>query len=385
MSMTVSCESSRAPVLCVVGARPNFIKMAPLLDAFASARSPIPFRLVHTGQHYDVAMNEQHFRALELPRPDVSLEVGSASHAVQTAEIMRRFEPVVEVEAAAAVLVVGDVNSTLACALVAAKLGVPVIHVEAGLRSFDRAMPEEINRVLTDQLADLLFTTEEGASANLRREGIDPGRIHFAGNVMIDSVHRCLPRAISAADTLKEVGRSTPRCYGLITLHRPVNVDDRVVLSRLLETLAACAADLPMIWPLHPRTRARIEAAGLMPRLSVSGLHVLPPVDYRRMLGLLAGACVVLTDSGGLQEESTALGVPCLTLREGTERPVTVIEGTNTLVGTDPGAIYRGVAEVRAGRGKRGRLPAGWDGRAAERIAAVLGPWLARQRHREVA
>lgn len=382
--MAVSVTHRLGPVLCVVGARPNFMKMAPLLDAFANAPSSIPYRLVHTGQHYDVSMNEQHFRALDLPHPAVCLEVGGGSHAVQTAEIMRRFEPVIAAEAPSAVLVVGDVNSTLACALVAAKLGVPVIHVEAGLRSFDRRMPEEVNRVLTDQIAELLFTTEVAAGDNLVREGVDAAHVYFVGNVMIDSLHRCLPLAVPAADTLAESGRAPPPAYGLVTLHRPSNVDDPVVLARLLGALVDCSDQLPLVWPLHPRTHAQLEAMNLMPQLDRPGLHVLPPVDYRRMLGLLRQARLVLTDSGGLQEESTALGIPCFTLRENTERPVTVTEGTNTVVGTDTGAIRDGVAAVLADHGKRGRIPAGWDGRAATRIAEVLQRWLA-ARYRDVA
>ena len=364
------------PVLCVVGARPNYMKMAPILEAFAAHAPPVPALLVHTGQHYDVAMNDQHFQALGLPKPDISLEVGSASHAVQTAEIMKRFEPVVDEHAPSAVLVVGDVNSTLACALVASKKGVPVVHVEAGLRSFDRAMPEEINRVLTDQISDLLFTTEAEAAENLAREGIEARRVRFVGNVMIDSAHRNLAKAVPAVETL--AGFGPPQRYGVLTLHRPSNVDDPETLTRLLGTLAEVAAELPLAFALHPRTRARVEQAGLQHLLETPGLMILPPVDYLAMLGLQREATLVLTDSGGLQEETTALGVPCITLRENTERPITVTQGTNTIVGTDPAAIRTAVAGVLAGRGKAGRVPELWDGEAAGRIAAEMHAAVAR-------
>lgn len=375
-------ESSlgEGPVICVVGARPNFMKMAPILVAFGARQPAIPVCLVHTGQHYDIAMNEQHFEALRLPRPDESLEVGSASHAVQTAEVMRRFEPIVDRLDPAAVLVVGDVNSTLACALVAAKKDVPVIHVEAGLRSFDRHMPEEINRVLTDQLAGTLFTTEAGAAANLAREGIDPAGVHFVGNVMIDSVHRHRRHAVPAATTLAHAGHDLPERYGVVTLHRPANVDDPDVLSGLLAVLVEVSETVPLVFPLHPRTRARIESLDDGSWAAADGITVIDPVDYLAMLGLVEGATLVLTDSGGLQEETTALGIPCLTLRPNTERPITVSEGTNTVVGTDAGAIRSGVAAIVAGEGKAGRIPARWDGHAAERIAAVVGDWLAGRR-----
>lgn len=373
-------NSSLPTVLCVVGARPNYMKMAPLLEALARTQPFVPTRLVHTGQHYDVAMSDQHFQALGLPVADISLEVGSASHAAQTAEIMRRFEPVVDEVEPGAVLVVGDVNSTLACALVAAKKGVPVIHVEAGLRSFDRAMPEEINRVLTDQLAELLFTTEAAAAVNLAREGIPIERVRFAGNVMIDSVLRNLPRATPAAQTLADGGR--PSDYALVTLHRPSNVDEPETLRRLLQTLAEVAELLPLVFPIHPRTRARIEAAGQQAWFAQPKVHVLPPLDYLAMLGLLREATCVLTDSGGIQEETTALGIPCLTLRENTERPITVEQGTNTVVGTDPTRILANVRQIMASGGKSGRIPELWDGHAAERIATEVALWLAKRQRR---
>ncbi len=357
------------PILCVAGARPNFMKIAPVLGALAEAG--LPCRLVHTGQHYDPAMNDCFFRDLGIPAPDHYLEVGSASHAVQTAEVMKRFEPVLEREAPAAVRVVGDVNSTLACALVAAKRGVPVIHVEAGLRSFDRAMPEEINRVLTDQLSDLLFLTEAEALDNLRREGIPAERAHFVGNVMIDSLHRNLARAVPAAQTLG----AAPGAYALLTLHRPSNVDDARTLAELLEAVADIARELRVVFPVHPRTRGRIEAYGLHGLLA--GLTALPPLGYLEMLGLMRDAKFVMTDSGGIQEETTALGVPCLTLRENTERPITLTQGTNQLVGTDTARLGQAVTEILAGRGAAGRIPQYWDGRAAQRIAAIIRAWLA--------
>lgn len=358
-------------ILCVVGARPNFMKIAPIMAALAAAG--IRAKLVHTGQHYDAAMNNRFFTDLGIPHPDINLEVGSASHALQTAEIMRRFEPVLEREQPAAILVVGDVNSTIACALVAAKRGVAVLHVEAGLRSFDRSMPEEINRVLTDQLSELLFTTEKDAVRNLVREGISAERVHFVGNVMIDTLHHNLPRAVPAATTL---GGELPGDYGVLTLHRPSNVDDAGILGNLLETIALVGADLPIAFPLHPRTRSRIEHFGLQSWLEKPGIRVLPPLGYLEMLGLMKDARIVLTDSGGIQEETTALGVPCLTLRHNTERPVTVDEGTNTIVGTDRRKILAAVAEVLGGAGHAGRIPEYWDGRAAVRIAAILRQWL---------
>lgn len=359
-------------VLCVVGARPNFMKIGPVIAGLKGAGLRAP--LVHTGQHYDEAMSEQLFRDLELPRPDVNLEVGSGSHAQQTGEIMRRFEPVMDRLEADAVLVVGDVNSTIACALVAAKRGVPVAHVEAGLRSFDRAMPEEINRVLTDQISDFLFTTERSARTNLVREGIDPARVHFVGNVMIDSLLAHVRRARPAAETLAGSGFSEG--YALVTLHRPSNVDDPAVLRRLVECLEAMARDMPLVFPVHPRTRARIEAAGLSARLDGARVVLLPPAGYLEMLGLMRAAKLVVTDSGGIQEETTALGVPCLTVRENTERPITIDEGTNLLVGTDADAIMTAFRDVLATGGKGGRIPELWDGRAGERIAAVLAEGL---------
>lgn len=369
-----------APILCVVGARPNFMKIAPLIRAMKDPSRPVPVRLVHTGQHYDQQMNSQYFRSLGIPEPDVNLEVGSASHAVQTAEIMRRFEPVLDKEQPAAVLVVGDVNSTLACALVAAKKGVAVIHVEAGLRSFDRTMPEEVNRVLTDQISDILFTTEKSARENLLREGVSGSSIHFVGNVMIDTLRYSLAQAVPAERTLSLHGTSAKwgqEGYAVLTLHRPSNVDVPGTLRLLLNAVVEISRRLPVVFPIHPRTRSRIEQAGLGSILETASLIKLPPLDYLEMLGLMRTAKLVLTDSGGLQEETTALGVPCVTLRDNTERPITVEEGTNALAGQDHSRILALADDILRTGGKAGRIPDLWDGQAAQRIVAVLHDWLA--------
>lgn len=375
-------KNSTVPkIVCVVGARPNFMKIAPIMEALVSAPRALRAHLVHTGQHYDAAMKHQFFTQLGIPHPDVDLGVGSGSHAVQTAEIMHRFEPVLDAERPQAVLVVGDVNSTIACALVASKKGVPVIHVEAGLRSYDRAMPEEINRVLTDQISDLLFITERSARDNLLREGVADERIRFAGNVMIDTLMRHVKQATPVEQTLAAVTDPAPFLagstgFGVLTLHRPSNVDDPVVLGRLLTVLREISEDLPLIFPIHPRTEARIAQAGLAGLLDTPRIQRLPPLGYLEMLGLMSRARLVLTDSGGIQEETTALGVPCITLRENTERPITVEQGTNTIVGTDAVKIMAAVSDVLKNGGKAGRVPELWDGRAAQRIAAALCEWL---------
>jgi UDP-N-acetylglucosamine 2-epimerase (non-hydrolysing) len=366
-------------IVCVVGARPNFIKIAPILRVLRANGSVFRCTLLHTGQHYDAAMKASFFKQLEIPEPDLDLEVGSGSHAQQTAQVMLRFEDVLNEIAPDLVLVVGDVNSTIACALVAVKKGIPVAHVEAGLRSFDRAMPEEVNRVLTDQVSELLFTTERRAEANLLREGIPKERIHFVGNVMIDTLMHNLGRAAPSAEVLAAhglnglLGRGSG--YAVLTLHRPSNVDDEQALSTLLQTLADISKQLPVVFPVHPRTRQRIKAAGLERLLTGSGMADLPPLGYLELLGLMRDARMVLTDSGGLQEETTALGVPCITLRENTERPVTIEEGTNLLVGADSEKIRGAFAEVLSTGGKAGRVPELWDGRAAERIGCVLEQW----------
>lgn len=361
--------------MCVVGARPNFVKIAPILAAI-DAGARLDTALVHTGQHYDPSLNDRFFQDLSIRQPDVNLEVGSGSHAAQTANIMKRFDVAIDGWRPDAVLVVGDVNSTLAAALVAAKRLIPVVHVEAGLRSYDRTMPEEINRVLTDQISELLFITERSAADNLVREGIAQSRIHFVGNVMIDALRQSLLRAVPAAVTLAAAGVGTAARYSVATLHRPANVDDPYILKRLLAVLAEIGHELPVVFPLHPRTRQRIVDAGLAEALTTPALRPIEPVGYLEMIGLLSGAALVLTDSGGLQEETTALGVPCFTLRETTERPITVEQGTSTIVGNDPSRIraaYKDLVEIG---GKKGRVPELWDGQASQRIAATLARWL---------
>jgi UDP-N-acetylglucosamine 2-epimerase (non-hydrolysing) len=372
------------PIICVVGARPNYMKMAPLLRAFRSDPAALPTLLVHTGQHYDLAMNERLFADLKLRPPDINLDVGSGTHAQQTAEIMRRFEPVVDAAQPCCVVVVGDVNSTLACSLVAVKKAIPVVHVEAGLRSFDRQMPEEVNRLLTDQICDALYTTERSAAENLRREGISMERVHFVGNVMIDSLmaslrHAVPPGAVFADNGLDTALLAAERGFGLVTLHRPSNVDQHDSLAEALAIFREISRELPLVWPLHPRTRANIDRFALWQAVDARRTFVLPPQGYLETLGLIKDATLVITDSGGIQEETTALGVPCLTMRENTERPITVEQGTNLLVGRDRRLIVQRTEEILAGGGKRGRVPELWDGRASERIAAHLLPWLARR------
>ena len=369
-------------ILCVVGARPNFMKIAPIMGAFNKQGSGIEARLLHTGQHYDAAMKRAFFEQLGIPEPDVDLEVGSGSHAWQTAEIMKRFEPEIDAWRPHAVLVVGDVNSTIACALVAVKKGIPVAHVEAGLRSFDRTMPEEINRILTDQISELLFTTEQNAEENLSREGIAREKIHFVGNVMIDTLFANRARAIAASETFArhkvgQVDKDTG--YGVVTMHRPSNVDDPIVLKRLLETLAEISETLPLIFPIHPRTAARVKKSGYTGTVDKASIITLPPLGYLELLGLMQSARLVLTDSGGIQEETTALGIPCITMRESTERPITVEQGTNTIVGSDPDRIITCFHEIIRTGGKAGQTPRLWDGRAAERIAHIMLGWAERR------
>jgi len=356
-------------VVNVAGARPNFMKIAPLMDAFR-AEPRIEPMLVHTGQHYDERMSDLFFRQLGIPEPDINLGVGSASHAVQTARIMEAFEPVVIEHKPDAVLVVGDVNSTIACGLVAVKLGVKLIHVEAGLRSFDRTMPEEINRVLTDAISDLLFCTEQSGVDNLRREGVSQEKVHLVGNLMIDTLLKNKAKA-DASTILDDLGLA-PEGFAVLTLHRPSNVDDEKVLGGLLDALEVIQRDLPIIFPIHPRTRKNLEGSSLGSRVEgMSGLRLIDPVGYLEFLKLMSSARIVLTDSGGIQEETTILKVPCLTLRENTERPVTVEVGSNRLVGTDPGVIVAAYREALQGR-RDYRSPPLWDGHAAGRIVQVL-------------
>lgn len=368
-------------ILCIVGARPNFMKIAPIMRAFAQSDSALSARLLHTGQHYDARMKHAFFDQLHIPEPDVDLGVGSGTHAQQTADIMKRFEPILDEEPPLAVLVVGDVNSTIACALVAVKKGVPVIHVEAGLRSGDRGMPEEINRILTDQLSELLFITEASALENLVREGIAPDKVHFVGNVMIDTLRYNLNDAVPSQTTLVKTDfgkvEVSSADYGLVTLHRPSNVDDPVVLARLIKVLGQISQRTPLIFPIHPRTESCIAAAGLNELLAGSAIATIPPQGYLEMLGLMKDARVILTDSGGIQEETTALGVPCITLRDNTERPITVSQGTNTVVGTDVDRILACYEDVMRTGGKVGRVPELWDGKAAQRIVRVINQWAA--------
>ncbi|MBK8066837.1 MAG: UDP-N-acetylglucosamine 2-epimerase (non-hydrolyzing) [Rhodanobacteraceae bacterium] len=373
-------------VLCVVSARPNFMKIAPIMRAFQKHPDRFCPLLVHTGQHYDVAMNERFFQQLRIPNPDISLEVGSGTHAAQTADVMKRFEPVLDQHQPDVVLVVGDVNSTIACALVAAKKGIKVVHVEAGLRSRDRTMPEEINRLLTDQLSDRLYVTEAEAIDNLLAEGIARDKIAFVGNVMIDTLLASLPEAVPAAHSLagafdgplgpaRRAAFAAAGRHGVLTLHRPSNVDDRDTLERLLQTVAHISDQLPIAFPVHPRTRAKITQFGLDAMIELPGLAVLPPLGYLEMLGLMREATLVFTDSGGVQEETTALGVPCLTLRENTERPITVTEGTNRVVGTAASEILSATHAILDGASPAGRRPSLWDGNAAARIAQDLSDW----------
>lgn len=355
-------------VLFVAGARPNFVKIAPLMRA-ASRYSDIDAQLIHTGQHYDKAMSDAFFDDLEIPHPNVNLGVGSASHAVQTAEVMKRFEQVLLSHPADAVVVVGDVNSTLACALTSAKLGVPVAHVEAGLRSFDMTMPEEINRVLTDRISDYCFTTEPSATTNLLREGVAKSKIFAVGNVMVDSLLSFLEKS-STSDILSKLQLSRDGAgYALLTLHRPVNVDDDDTLRRTLGAANELAASLPIVFPAHPRTKLQMEKHRV--KLS-SRVRVIEPLRYLDFLHLMHNARVVLTDSGGIQEETTALGVPCLTLRDNTERPITIAIGTNRLVGSDPQEILIQARLIIDGKAPKGRVPELWDGNAAERIIEIL-------------
>ena len=348
-------------LICVGGARPNFMKLAPLCRELGSDPD-FGLCLVHTGQHYDDSLSGQFFRDLGLPVPAHSLEVGSGSHAMQTAEILRRFEPVMLAEQPAGVLVVGDVNSTLGCALVAKKLGCPVIHVEAGLRSFDRSMPEEINRLATDAISDLFLVTEESGLEHLAREGADASRTVFVGNLMIDSLYFHLEQA-RGSGVQQRLGIAGP--YGLVTLHRPANVDSPAQFAGIISALAGIAAGLPLYFPVHPRTRQRL--AGELP----ANLHLIEPLGYIDFVGLMSTARVVLTDSGGIQEETTALGIPCLTLRDNTERPVTVTEGTNRLAGTSRDSILAAWREHTASP-KQGRVPRFWDGQAARRCRQAI-------------
>jgi UDP-N-acetylglucosamine 2-epimerase (non-hydrolysing) len=348
-------------ILHVVGARPNFMKAAPVLRAL-TGRSRTQQTLVHTGQHYDKSLSDVFFEQLGMPEPDVNLEVGSGSHASQTAEVMRRLEPVVLAHQPNMVVVYGDVNSTMAAALVCSKLLVPIAHVEAGLRAFDRTMPEEINRIVTDRLSDFLFTPSEDGDLNLECEGLPREKIFRVGNAMIDTLMRLLPAALSCPQNW------LPDRYALVTLHRPSNVDDSRTLKGILQSLAQVSEQLAVIFPAHPRTRHRISEFGI----SVERLHLLEPLPYIEFLALQQRAAVVITDSGGIQEETTFLGVPCLTVRNNTERPVTVTVGTNVLVGQKGEKLSSELSRILIGNAKKGMIPPLWDGRAGDRIADIL-------------
>lgn len=358
----------------VVGARPNFMKIAPVMRALES-RPGVQQLLVHTGQHYDPQMSDVFFRDLDLPKPDVYLGVGSGTHAEMTAKVMVELEKVFTEHKPDMVVVAGDVNSTLAATLVAAKASppIPVAHVEAGLRSFDMTMPEEVNRLVVDRLSALCLTPSTDGDDHLRKEGVPADRIVFVGNVMIDSLRRALPVSEKLApDVLGKIGVKAGG-YALVTLHRPANVDDPVVLGRLVESLLRVAEKLDVVFPIHPRTRKRLEGTELGRRIAASpAFKLVDPAAYFEFQAMTMNAKLVLTDSGGIQEETTAMGVPCLTLRENTERPVTVTEGTNTLVGRDPERIWPEVEKILAGRSKAGRVPALWDGQAAERVADAI-------------
>lgn len=358
-------------VLNIVGARPNFMKIAPIYAEMKRRESEFLPLIVHTGQHYDAAMSDSFFRDLGMPKPDVHLEVGSASHAVQTARIMMAFEPVVLQEKPDWVLVVGDVNSTIACALVCSKLGVKIAHVEAGLRSRDRTMPEEINRILTDSISDLLLTPSPDGDENLKAEGIAENKIKFVGNVMIDSLFYSLK--IAEESKVRENLGINEKEYAVLTMHRPSNVDNREVFAGLLDALIEISRKIPIIFPAHPRTKARISEFGFAEKVGNSNIKLIDPLGYLEFMRLYSGAKLVLTDSGGLQEETTALGIPCLTLRENTERPVTIELGTNILVGTKPEKVKQTAFEVLENNSaKDAKIPPLWDGKTAARICDAL-------------
>ena len=361
----------------VAGARPNFMKLASVVRALkvngaALAERHLSWRIVHTGQHYDQGMNDVFFTELGIPEPDVNLNVGSGSHGFQTARILERYEAHLIKNRPAATVVFGDVNSTTACALAAVKLSIPVVHVEAGLRSFDRSMPEEINRIVTDALSQVLLVSEPSGVDNLKREGVDEKKIHLVGNVMMDTLVHELPEA-KKSDILRRLNLEPGEPYALVTLHRPANVDDPAVLKPLLECLAGFSHKLPMVFPVHPRTQKAMDEYGFQGLFEAHpGFRCVSPLPYRENLCLMSGAKVVLTDSGGMQEETTFLKVPCLTLRDNTERPITVEMGTSRLVGNDPSKVRLGLEDVLQGRWPKGSDIPFWDGKAGERVVEVL-------------
>ena len=357
-------------LLCVVGARPNFMKLAPIVNLCGKTGRIDPY-IVHTGQHYDQDMSTLFFEQLGLPEPDINLEVGSGSHAWQTAAIMQRFEPVLARVAPDAVLVVGDVNSTIACGLVAVKSGLPVVHVEAGLRSFDRSMPEEINRILTDAISDILFCTEQSGIDNLSREGVDQDRIFLVGNVMIDTLLQHKQTAM--ASTILDQLAVSPGAYALLTLHRPSNVDNSNTLDAILAALDSIQKSMKVVFPMHPRTKNNLQSNGRMSTLQrMENMIITKPLGYLDFIRLISCASLVLTDSGGIQEETTILNIPCLTLRKNTERPITISMGTNQLVGNTFSGILQGFHNALGAPAKERPSPPLWDGKAAERICAIL-------------
>ncbi|MCP4267541.1 MAG: UDP-N-acetylglucosamine 2-epimerase (non-hydrolyzing) [Candidatus Brocadiaceae bacterium] len=358
-------------IVCVVGARPNFMKIAPIIDALVqhnqTSDTPIQYSLVHTGQHYDEKMSKLFFDDLKIPKPDIDLEVGSASHADQTAEIMKKFEKICLREKPTHILVVGDVNSTIACALVASKLNIKIIHVEAGLRSFDRSMPEEVNRVLTDAISDMLFITEKSAEGNLKREGISKDKIFFVGNVMIDTLLKHKEKA--QGSNVFDILGIEKQNYAVLTLHRPSNVDNPVVFREIFSAINDISQKLPILFPVHPRAKSRID------KLNISlneNITFCDPLGYLDFLKVMSNARFILTDSGGIQEETTVLGIPCLTIRENTERPVTISHGTNILVGTRSEKIVQEGEKIIRGITGENKIPELWDGKSAERIVKIL-------------
>lgn len=352
-------------IIFVAGARPNFIKIAPLVEEFQKYPN-VKKLLVHTGQHYDEKMSRIFFEDLNIPKPDINLEIGSGAHASQTGEILVAFDKILEREKPDLVIVVGDVNSTIACGLAAAKRGIKIAHVEAGLRSFDWTMPEEINRVLTDRLSDFLFCTEKSAIENLRAEGADPSKIFFVGNVMIDTLRKSKVKS-QRSKVLKKLGIEGMK-YAVATLHRPSNVDDKKNLEKVMSIMAKIAKKMPVIFPIHPRTQKNLEKWGI----NACGVRIIQPLGYLDFLKLMSHSNLTLTDSGGIQEETTILGIPCLTMRENTERPVTVEEGSNQIVGTDERKILLAVSKILKSHGRKFRSPKFWDGRASQRISKII-------------
>lgn len=357
--------------MLIAGARPNFMKIAPIARAFDLRVNDLSYKIVHTGQHYDANMSDVFFEELGIRKPDYHLGAGGGSHARQTAKIMVEFEAVCEQDRPDIVMVVGDVNSTLACSIVAKKMRIKVAHVEAGLRSFDLDMPEEINRMVTDAISDIFFVTEEQGMANLKREGKPEGCIHFVGHVMIDNLFYQLSQLekMNSADLKHNEYKAGHTEYGVVTLHRPSNVDDKPTLIRIFKILDRISQTLPLIFPIHPRTRKNMEAFGIQPPEAIT---LTPPLSYMEFLNLWKDGKLALTDSGGLQEETTALGIPCLTIRENTERPITVACGTNELVGTSEDKILTAFEKIMAGNWRAGRKPDLWDGYAAERITDII-------------